>query len=294
MILFVTSTEHRYTHEDVEAEGDEIDAKVVSYDALIEGARDARVATYVFTDFERLSPSRLIQASRLYRAFKARGWRVINDPARVSSRFGLLRRLHRLGINDFDAYRVEELVTPRRWPVFLRSEGTHAAPVSALLNDAEELRRATSKAVASGIPLASLLIVEYRAEPVRPGLFRRLSVFRVGDRLLGCSCAHDDNWIVKYGKTGIAPPELYEEEYSLVRDNPFADALRAAFDAGGIDYGRADFGLIEGTPRIYEINTNPHLEFKLEPHPVPRRNESTALFRTNYLDALRAVDTPGE
>ncbi|MGE5721053.1 MAG: hypothetical protein ACM3YM_01210, partial [Sphingomonadales bacterium] len=175
-----------------------------------------------------------------------------------------------------------------------RAEGNLSPPVSGLLNSIEEVQLATEKCVAEGIPVSSLLMIEYRAEPVRPGLFRRLSVFRVADRFLGYTCAHDDNWIVKYGQPGIAPPELYEEEHVFVRDNPFAEVIQPAFEAAGIRYGRADFGLVEGKPRIYEINSNPHVELTVEPHPVQRRNESNALFRANYLDAMRAIDTPAE
>ncbi|MGE5721942.1 MAG: hypothetical protein ACM3YM_05720, partial [Sphingomonadales bacterium] len=117
MILIVTSAPHRYTHESVEAERGEIGVRVVAYGELIADRKKLPAATYVFTDFERLPAWRVAEAAQLYRMLRKRGCRVINDPARVSSRYGLLRLLHRSGINDFNAYRIEELVPPSQWPV---------------------------------------------------------------------------------------------------------------------------------------------------------------------------------
>ena len=265
---------------------------MLSYSELINGTGERPKATYVFTDVDRLPALAVYKAAIEYRALKDRGFTVLNDPARVRSRFGLLRALNRAGINQFDAYRVEDLEEPRRWPVFLRVEGTHTAPVSDLLNTRAELDAAVERNLDEGIPHSKLLIIEYAAEPVRPGLFRKLSAFRVGDRVLGYTCVHDDQWLVKYGKPAIATPELYEEEYRFVAESPFAETLRAVFDLAGIEYGRVDFGLVDGRPQIYEINTNPDLKLDPEPSSVARRNESNALFKANYIEALKAVDTP--
>lgn len=291
MIFIFATAPHRYTHECVEAEAS-VDVKVLGYPDLIQSPNMPQ-ATYVFTDVDRLAPATLVHVAEIYRKLRDGGGKVLNDPARMLSRFGLLRALHRAGINAFDAYRIEELEQPRRWPVFLRVEGTHTPPVSGLLEDQAELDAAVEHAVAEGSPRSQMLIVEYAAEPVQPGLFRKLSAFRVGDRLLGYTCVHDDQWLVKYGKPAIATPELYEEEYRFVAECPFADVLRTAFEIAGVEYGRVDYGLVDGRPQIYEINSNPDLKLRPEPGPVARRNESNALFTANYLDALKAIDTPG-
>jgi hypothetical protein len=216
---------------------------------------------------------------------------VLNDPAQALGRFGLLRALHRKGINGFDAYRVDSLETPARWPVFLRLEGNHSAPVSGLLHNEAELEEAIERSLEGGAPRNALLIIEYAAETVRPGLFRKLSVFKVAGRLLGYTCVHDDHWLVKYGQPGIAPAELYDEEYSFVAHNPFAAAVEPAFQLAGIDYGRVDFGLVCGRPQIYEINSNPYVELDPEPSPIDMRNRSNALFTANYLQAMADIDT---
>jgi hypothetical protein len=293
LILIITTEKHRYTHASLRSESD-VDARVISYDEIKKHAATLPEATYVFTDVDRLPPAEVLEAARYYRALRDHGQKVLNDPARLLTRFGLLRALSRAGINQFDGYRVEDLDEPRRWPVFLRMEGSHGTPLSGLLDNRVELDAAVESSVEKGVPRSSLIVIEYAAEPVQPGLFRKLSVFRVGERLLGYTCVHDDQWIVKYGKPGIAPPELYEEEYEFVANNPFADVLRPVFDIAGIDYGRVDFGLVDGRPQIYEINSNPHLELRPAPGPVARRDESNDLFRTNYLAALQAIDTLGK
>lgn len=290
MIYIVTSAEHGYTHDCIGKEPDAPPVQLKTYADVAVGA-SAPPGTYVLTDFDRLATSQLVTAAGFARWHRRRGGRVLNNPARVLSRSGLLRILKRKGVNMFDAYRVEECLKPKRWPVFLRSEGNHAPPVSHLLGTQQELTDAIQRAIDFGVPLTTLLIVEYAAEPVRPGLFRKLSVFRIGEQLLGYTCVHDDQWVVKQGKPGIAPLELYEEEYRFVRDNPFAEAVRPAFELAGIDYGRVDFGIVDGRPQIYEINTNPELKLRPPPSTIARRDESNALFRRNYLEALRAIDS---
>jgi hypothetical protein len=153
---------------------------------------------------------------------------------------------------------------------------------------------AAKRAIKAGCPLSKLLVIEYAAEPVRPGLFRKLSVFRVGDAMVGYTCVHDDQWLVKHGKAGITPPDLYREEYEIVRDNPYGEALRAVFDLAAVDYGRADFGLVGGRPQIYEINTNPDVKLGPTGKTPPDRLESAKLLRANFMAAMRALDTVQE
>lgn len=226
----------------------------------------------------------------LYKRLTKAGIRALNDPALFLGRYGLLRGLSRAGINDFNAYRVESAETPSKWPVFLRLEGNHSYPVSGLLHNEQELEDALRRAIDDGAPRSTLLIIEYAAEPVQSGIYRKLSVFRIGDRLLGYTCVHEDNWLVKYGKLGIATPELYDEEYSFVAQNPHAAAVMPAFELAGIEYGRVDFGIVGGRPQIYEINTNPHIDLRPKCVPNVRRGESLSLFRTKYIDAMNAID----
>lgn len=288
MILIVTTAAHSYTHKSVRTEP-QLEVHTVTYEDLQKSQKIPR-ATYVFTDLDRLTPLQLRHMAAVCKELRDGGCKILNDPARALGRFGLLRALNRAGINDFDIYRADALEVPRRWPVFLRLDGVHEEPVSDLLHNEDELGEALAKAIDGGCAKTALLIIEYCAEPVRGGLFRKLSAFRVGDRILGYTCVHDDKWLVKYGSEGVATPEMYEEEYDFVARNPYGEALMQAFELGGIDYGRADFGLVGGRPQIYEINTNPDIKLRPKPSSVQRRNESSQLFRKNYVDAIRALD----
>jgi hypothetical protein len=288
MLVFVTTAAHAYTHEQVVPAATDLDIRLMSYEILLE-QRSPVPATYVFTDMDRLSPPDLMRAASCFRRLRARGMRALNDPAKSRSRAGLLRDLHLAGVNCFNAYRVEEGRVPDRWPVFLRVEGSHGYPASDLVHSRTELSAAVSRAVRRGAPLSTLIAIEYAAQPVRPGLFRKLSLFRIGHSSVAHTCVHEDCWLVKYGRKGIAPPELYEDELRIVTQNPYWPELRRAFEIAGLDYGRADFGLVDDKVQIYEINSNPHIDFRTT-HPSPRREQSYREFRNNYLAALRALD----
>jgi hypothetical protein len=291
VIIFVVTPEHPYTLRAAVQESPGLKLQVTTYDQLLAMTQAPR-ATYVFTDLDRLPMWRVRQAARLYRQLRDGGARVLNDPARrLHSRYGLLRKLFRHGINDFNAYRVEDGLAPARWPVFLRAEGGHDAPLTDLMHGWDEARHAIERAVAAGAPVTGLLLVEYAAEPVRPGLFRKLSVFRIGDACFGANCVHEDTWLVKHGTVGIAPPELYEDELRIVRDNPFEAVLKPVFELATIEYGRADFGIVGGKPQIYEINSNPHIQFPTA-HPSRSRIEGFRIFKQNFYATLAKIDTP--
>lgn len=289
MIVFLTSPKLEYTHREVAANAPDFTVRLGSYRELLKQETTFQ-ATYVFTDMDRLSLHHLHRVAIAYRLMKASGLAVLNDPARSPTRYGLLRKLHEAGINDFNAYRAEERVKPSRWPVFVRTEGNHDRPLTDLLPDWDAVRRALDDAIEQGIPAATLLIVEYAAEPVSEGLFRKLSSFRIGDRIVATTAVHEDTWLVKYGKKGIAGEALYDDELQIIRENRYADQIARAFEVAETEYGRADFGIVKGRPQIYEINTNPEIKFGSN-HPFPQRVESGRLSRANYFAALKAIDT---
>jgi hypothetical protein len=290
MVVFVVSEGYASTVAQVKAAASGFRVEIALYPAIF-GAPSLPRATYVFCDLDRLSLPALRYAADIYKRLKAAGVRVLNDPAQVPSRYGLLRRLYLAGFNRFNAYRVEEQVRPERWPVFLRYEGFHEVPVTGLLDDYDQLQREIEQALASGAPLASLLVVEYAAEPIRPGLFRKLSTFQVGGASFAHNCVHDDNWVAKRGKKGIAGEDLYQDELRIARDNPYEREVREAFRIACMDYGRADFGIVGGKVQVYEINSNPDMKFATE-HPSPLRLETWRIFKAHYMEAIRAIDTP--
>jgi len=64
-------------------------------------------------------------------------------------------------------------------------------------------------------------------------------------------------WVVK--TADIATDETLREELEYLDTFPQTDHVREVFRVAGIDFGRIDFGMKDGRPQVWEINTNPHL-----------------------------------
>lgn len=291
MIRFVMTRGHGYVLDRLRREPRVPRLAVVPYDRLIR-ARSVPRCVHVFTDFDRLGAWDLELAGAVHRCLVRAGVPVLNDPARVKTRFALLRALHAAGINDFNAYRLDEGLWPQRYPVFLRRSAGHRPPLSDLLPDRDALERAIEESLGRGVPASSMLVVEYAGQPVAPGLYRKLAMHRVGEHLLQQPSANDDTWLVKYGKRAFAPPEFYREELGWMRRSPWKDTLGRAFEIAGIEWGRADFGLLDGRVQVFEINTNPDVPL-LDVHPVPERVETARLAFGGICEALRDLDRRG-
>jgi hypothetical protein len=291
MIRFVLTRGHRYTLKDVRRDSTAPRISLMYYDELLRG-RFLKRGTYVFTDVDRLSYWDVELSAQAYVQLRDAGVKVLNNPARLKTRYPLLRALHDAGLNDFNVYRAEEDYACARFPVFVRKVHGHREPLSDLLHTLEEVNRVIESAVNCGTPLANLLVVEFAAEPFRPGLFRKFAAFRIGDEIVPHISVHDTSWLVKYGQNGIAGEELYQEELQMLQANPFREQLRRVFDLAQIEYGRADFGFYRGRLQIYEINTNPHVAAPGR-HPSPIRERSLRHVWKFYLDALRAIDSSG-
>jgi hypothetical protein len=290
MLRFLTTRDHAYTLSALRADPGAPPVESVAYERLL-GARRLPRAVYLFTDLDRLPSWELELAAVVYRRLARLGVPVLNDPARVKPRGALLRALHEAGLNDFNAYRLEEAILPQRYPVFLRRESGHGEPLTGLLHDRDSLDAAVETAVGQGVPVGSILIVEYAGEPTAAGVFRKLALQRVGERLVPQLCVHDEHWLVKYGVPGGATPGLYADEARILRDNPFAESVGEAFRIAGIEYGRADFGVVQGRVQVYEINTNPMLR-PGGSHPSEQRMANQRSAWSQLLDALRDLD-PG-
>jgi hypothetical protein len=246
--------------------------------------------TYIFTDIERLTPWELRVAAEAYGilATDAR-CRVLNNPARVMARYELLRNLFEERINEFDVVRADERRLPARYPVFLRHEQDHDRPLSTeLLQNREELEQALEQARTRGTSLRGILIVGYAAEPLDPPWFRKFNTFRVGNEVFAHHTVVEDSWVVKYGNRTVKLPEEYKVfEQQFVKENWKADVLRRAFEIAGIEYGRADWGIVRGKVQVYEINTNPHLS--ADGGPSQTRQATFAISTKKLCDSLAAL-----
>jgi hypothetical protein len=295
MLRFLTTRGHEHTVRDLE-EGKMGVATVPpcmveNYDQFLR-KKEAPCGVYIFTDLERLTPWELRVVAEAYGALAGDArCLALNNPARVMCRYELLRSLREEGINEFDVIRADERRWPERYPVFLRKEQDHRRPSSeALLQSREELAAALEKTRAEGISLRGLLIIGYAAEAFDGPWFRKFSSFRVGRTVFADHVDVEDTWVVKYGKKGVKFPEdynLFEQEF--VKENWSADILRRAFEIAGIEYGRADWGIVGGKVQVYEINTNPQIRGDWG-SPNPTSRATTEMATKKLLDSLAALE----
>src|SRR5438093_3070417 len=203
MIRFLVSRGHGYTHECLRKTPQAPPTSLMTYDQLLR-SRWLRQATYVFADIDRLSFWDLELAAHAYLEMERLGLRVLNNPAKVKTRYALLRALHSAGLNDFNIYRADEINSSIRFPVFLRRNQLHDGPLTDLLHCMRELENAIATAVNSGTPMENLVVIEFAAEPVQPGIYRKLSAYRIGDVIVSAMSFHKAGWLVKIGQLGLA------------------------------------------------------------------------------------------
>jgi len=291
VLVFVTTRGHAYTVRAIIEQKMGATAPVsrtMTYDDLFKTEWVPR-ATFVFTDLERLYPWEARLAADVFRSLKFEGLRCLNDPARVLTRYELLRALHRRGINPFDAYRAEDRPKPQRFPVFLRGDQDHGLGGD-LLSSQDALDYYLDCLIDGGMPLRGLIVVEFCAEPACEGVWRKFGSFRIGDRLHIDHHVTQETWFVKDGNADISPEWLYLDEHRRVTQEQCPDAVGEAFRLAGIEYGRADHATVGGREVVYEINTNPDIR-ELRPHRLRIRDETLAHSRTIMGANLFAIDS---
>ncbi len=292
MIIVLTNPKHGYTVSNLVAQK-AVHVRNMGYHRVLR-ARSLPCATYIFSDLDRLNFWELELAARLYKTLHAAGLRVLNNPARVRLRFSLLRGLSAAGINQFNAWRVEDYERPSlsEYPVFLRTESAHRGNLTDLLHTPEEVNQAIEQALEAGSPLRDLILIQYCAEPEHEGYFCKHATFRVGDRMISTLPVHESGWSAKYGELGLVDSKRYAAQFESLRANEFGLPLKPAFDVAGIEFGRADFGVVNGSPQVYEINSNPMIGRRDLDHSDSSRRASAALFFDRLIEGLKDIDSP--
>jgi hypothetical protein len=107
-----------------------------------------------------------------------------------------------------------------------------------------------------GYRLRDLIIVEYCETADPSGVFREYCAAVVGDRILPQAVVHNRNWITKW-EGRLVDADRAREEREYVERHPHAGWLEETFALARIGYGRIDYGLRDGVPQVWEINTNP-------------------------------------
>jgi hypothetical protein len=293
MIVFLTSRGHGYTLKRFKPTEHAFPVpriRRMDYDRLFRSYLLPR-ATYIFGDIERLTAAERKAAAHCHRALTQAGMRCLNDPAATMMRFELLNSLHVSGVNPQAVYRADEMPRPARFPVFIRQAQDHRLPNTPLLHDQDELERAIVELRSKGIATEGLLVIELCAEEYLPGRWHKWGLFRVGDRYSLDHISIDDNWLVKYGKWDLLSDEAVRDEHDAIFENRHVEALKRAFETARIEFGRADFAVVNGRVAVYEINTNPTIG-RFVPDPIPLRLESQMHARRRVAEAFAAIDTP--
>jgi len=234
-------------------------------------------ATYIFAAVDRLDFNERRLAGKVYRHINAagKGYKALNDPAHAKGRFALLRGLYEAGMNDFNAYEGSSNPHPARFPVFIRRGHNSGAPLGGLINSQAELDAAIKRLSRQAEPLGDLVVIEYCAEQLAPGVFQKVSLHYINGCKFQSYTYYDDQWIVKYGLRNFMSDKEHLADRERMHANVYADHFERVFQLAKIEYGRADFGFYCGRPQTYEINFHPICGFSksLAPNTIRQENE---------------------
>ena len=276
MITFFVNTAGEFGIRDYLANrGRELDGhvNVLLYEELGEVTTLPATGT-IFAGLDQTGPTTLAAAATLHDALSAvhPPLSILNHPLRSLQRYALLRRLHEIGCNRFNAIRATDDPGVLRYPVFVRYESRHNGSMSPLLHDRHALDRALIDLAARGISAQKLLVVEFCDTSGPDGLFRKYSAMRIGDTIIPRHFHAGPSWIAKSrSNAGNVDEALVREELDYLHNAPHARWLRDVFDEARIEYGRIDYGVYKGEPQAWEINTNPTLGRGRKPRTAAER-----------------------
>ncbi len=231
----------------------------VTYDEIVARRRLA-LGTYIFAAIDELTPTEREIATRCCEELRrtSPAIRLINPPADVLLRYDLLRACFEGKRNVFRVRRASEFHRCRRFPVFVRPAHEHLGSLTPVLHSRGQLVRALVATVVRGYRLRDLLIIEFCDTADRSGVYRMYSAAVVGDRIIPKTLIHNRNWVTKW-KGRLLDADKAREQAEYVEGDPHAAWLKETFALAGIAYGRIDYGVKDGVPQAWEINTNPTL-----------------------------------
>ena len=231
----------------------------VTYDEIVARGR-LSLGTYIFAAIDELTPTErkivTVCCEELRRA--SPDIRLINRPTEVLLRYDLLRTCFEQNRNTFRVLRASEFHRCRRFPVFVRPEREHLGSLTPVLHSRRQLIRALVATVMRGYRLRDLLIIEFCDTADPSGVYRMYSAAVVGDRIIPKTLIHNRNWVTKW-KGRLLDGDKAMEQVEYVEGDPHAAWLKETFALAGIGYGRIDYGVKDGVPQVWEINTNPTL-----------------------------------
>jgi hypothetical protein len=231
--------------------------RVVTYEDIV-AQKVLRLGTHIFSALDRLCPTERVIAAGCWEelASASPGITLINHPTEALLRYELLEACFALRRNVFRVRRASALHRPLTFPVFVRPEAEHTGSLTRLLHDRRQLILAILRALAWGYRLRDLLVVEYCHTADSSGVFRQYCATIVGERIIPQVLIHNYNWVTKW-EGRLVDGDKAREQLEYVEGDPHAEWLRATFELARIRYGRIDYGVKQGIPQVWEINTNP-------------------------------------
>jgi hypothetical protein len=221
----------------------------------------------------------------------------LNDPRRVLRRFDLLTELHARGINSYRVFAATAAGEVRGFPVFVRERDSHDGPLTGLLHTRDDLAAALSALRVRGYRPGVLMITEFCDTAGADGVFRKYAAFKVGDRILAAHVHVSRSWNVKSASHELDAARV-AEGMRFVETNPHEAWLRDVFAVANVGYGRADYGVRDGVPQVWEINLNPTLgrapgarpERRVDPGLAELAARSRDGFHERLREAFVAID----
>lgn len=276
------------------------DRLTVIYYENLERVRSLKAGSFIFSDFDLLTPAQREVVKRIFDQLKNRypELKLYNNPNHVLLRYDLLKRMRALGINKFDLARASESFEHLKFPVFIREADRHTGPLTHLLQSSDEVKYHLRLLKALGFSLYDLLIIEYVDASSTDGMFIKMSGFILGDNVMPRYLNYGPHWMVK--STVYLNDELMEQRQQEVeaymRTNPHREWLRQVFKEANITYGRADYALVKGELQLWEINLNP--AFVRPPRNAnedpPQQRFMRDEFYKQFFGALEEADHKGE
>ena len=291
MIFYLVAKGHNYTMNyflKLWGEGLTSRIQAVSYDYAIKKKLSVP-GTYIFADIERLSLNQKKSATEMWEQLSQRGnnIRLVNHPAFSMTRFELLRTLHEHGINEHNIYRLDEDRMALCFPVFLRSAMLHNGALTPLLHTPADLETSIAKLLRHGQIPEDILIVEFTDTSGSYGIFRKYASFFMDNRVIPRHIFFSREWMLKL--PDLTDEKMLREELRYITDNPHEQQIRDIFHLARIDYGRIDYGMLNGKIQVWEINTNPMLAGPVSSK-NPKRWHAHTLFVRNIISAFEDID----
>ena len=139
--------------------------------------------------------------------------------------------------------------------MFLRNENDHQGKRSGLIPSAQELKSEIEKLTQTGLSRRDILVTEFCDSADKKKVYRKFSSFIVDGTIIPRHVFFSRDWHIK--KDNLYNENLFQEELNYVKINPHEKNLKKIFEMAGIQYGRIDYGVLDGAIQVWEINTNP-------------------------------------